>query len=201
LFGVSRFESAPSNDSPNRTRKMQRFARSLPLPTPLPTLQNSSHHSLCGIHTRRSKEKQKEKADGADRVAVACSRLGSCLWIIVVQSLWCFQSKKSRPCWRRRWWPGQPGEQRWRQEQRRWSRCLQSSPASRRPAPRWSSAWAFQHVQPSSCWRHRPSQYQRHRWRRPLHPSRQHPWSFPGRRSWACYNGVSSSPRCLCRYG
>ena len=114
-------------------------------------------------YTPIKKERKKEKAFGAGQFAVVCPDLLGCLGIIDFQSLRCCQSKRSRPCWHRRWWPGQPGVQRWRREQRRWSRCRRSSPAFRRPTPRWSLAWAFRHVQPSSCWRRQPSQYQRHR--------------------------------------
>ena len=89
-------------------------------------------------YTPIKKERKKEKAFGADQFAVVCPDLLGCLGTIVFQSLRCFQSKKSRPCWHRRWWPGQLGVQRRRREQRRWSRCRRSSPAFRRPAPRWS---------------------------------------------------------------
>jgi hypothetical protein len=161
LFGVSTFRSV-QQQSYSHTQD------ATPCKSPAPAYAVayapiSSHHNLLWYtYTPIKRENKKRRGLRCRPIAVVCPRLLSCLWIIVVQSLWCFQSKKSRPCWRRRWWPGLPEEQQWRREQRRWSRCLRSSPASRRPAPRWSWAWAFQRVQPSSCWR-LPSQCQRHR--------------------------------------
>lgn len=161
LFGVSTFRSV-------QHRSYSHTQNATPCKSPAPAYAVayapiSSHHNLLWYtYTPIKRENKKRRGLRCRPIAVVCPRLLSCLWIIVVQSLWCFESKKSRPCWRRRWWPGQLEEQRWRREQRRWSRCLRSSPASRRPAPRWSWAWAFQRDQPSSCWR-QPLQCQRHR--------------------------------------